>query len=175
MKAIRRFVVLLLSTFCGFSIFGAGFSFPFETLLIIVSSSSTLHWAIEMRKKKHLCSGLLIRKPELYGVYVINLKRKKVGGPRIPQGFPKPRLWYLYSMRSKNKEQLSLVLCFCGPLHSIVSGGFPLQPFDTDTPSITWLEICGLLPFHLQEILEPLLTYRFSQAALSDLPKPFKQ
>ena len=116
-----------------------------------------------------------IRKPELYGVYVINLKRKKVGGPRIPQGFPKPRPWYLYSMRSKNKEQLSLVLCFCGPLHSIVSGGFPLQPFDTDTPSITWLEICGLLSFHLQEILEPLLTYRFSQAALSDLPKPFKQ
>ena len=28
-KAVRRFVVLLLSSFCGFSIFAAGFSFAF--------------------------------------------------------------------------------------------------------------------------------------------------
>lgn len=98
---------------------------------------------------------------------------EKRWGPRIPQGFPKPRLWYLYSMRSKNKEQLSLVLCFCGPLYSIVSGGFPLQPFDTDTPSITWLEICGLLPFHLQEILEPLLIYRFSQSSSKDFIRAY--
>ena len=41
------FVVLLLSSFCGFSIFAAGFSF------VNVSSSSTLQ-AIEIKKKKCL-------------------------------------------------------------------------------------------------------------------------
>ena len=36
------FVVLLLGSFCGFSIFVAGFSLLLATLLIIVSPSSTL-------------------------------------------------------------------------------------------------------------------------------------
>ena len=41
LKADRRFVVLLLSTFSGFSILPR--VFPLATLLVIVSSSSTLH------------------------------------------------------------------------------------------------------------------------------------
>ena len=44
------FVVLLLGSFCGFSIFVAGFSLLLATLLIIVSPSSTLQ-AIEIKKK----------------------------------------------------------------------------------------------------------------------------
>ena len=52
LKAVCRFVVLLLSTFCSFSIFVAGVFFALATLLIIVSSSLTLHLAIEIKKKK---------------------------------------------------------------------------------------------------------------------------
>ena len=51
LKAVCRFVVLLLSTFCSFSIFVAGVFFALATLLIIVSSSLTLHLAIEIKKK----------------------------------------------------------------------------------------------------------------------------
>ena len=50
LKAVCRFVVLLLSTFCSFSIFVAGVFFALATLLIIVSSSLTLHLAIEIKK-----------------------------------------------------------------------------------------------------------------------------
>ena len=55
LKADRRFVVLLLSTFSGFSILPRVFPLPLATLLVIVSSSS-LHWA---NKKKGVCHGLL--------------------------------------------------------------------------------------------------------------------
>ena len=58
LKAVCRFVVLLLSTFCSFSIFVAGVFFALATLLIIVSSSLTLHLAIEI-KKKRVCNGFL--------------------------------------------------------------------------------------------------------------------
>ena len=58
LKAVCRFVVLLLSTFCSFSIFVAGVFFALATLLIIVSSSLTLHLAIEI-KKKRVCIGFL--------------------------------------------------------------------------------------------------------------------
>ena len=51
LKAVCRFVVLLLSTFSSFSIFVAGVFFALATLLIIVSSSLTLHLAIEIKKK----------------------------------------------------------------------------------------------------------------------------
>ena len=58
LKAVCRFVVLLLSTFCSFSIFVAGVFFALATLLIIVSSSLTRHLAIEI-KKKRVCIGFL--------------------------------------------------------------------------------------------------------------------
>ena len=58
LKAVCRFVVLLLSTFCSFSIFVAGVFFALATLLIIVSSSLMLHLAIEI-KKKRVCIGFL--------------------------------------------------------------------------------------------------------------------
>ena len=58
LKAVCRFFVLLLSTFCSFSIFVAGFfSLPLATLLINFSSSLTLHLAIEI--KKRVCNGFL--------------------------------------------------------------------------------------------------------------------
>ena len=59
LKAVCRFVVLLLSTFCSFSIFVAGVFFALATLLIIVSSSLTLHSAIEIKKKNLVCIGFL--------------------------------------------------------------------------------------------------------------------
>ena len=54
LKAVCRFVVFLLSTFCSFSIFVAGVFFALVTFLIIVSSSLTLHLAIEIKKKTWL-------------------------------------------------------------------------------------------------------------------------
>ena len=56
LKAVCRFVVFLLSTFCSFSIFVAGVFFALVTFLIIVSSSLTLHLAIEIKKKKNLAA-----------------------------------------------------------------------------------------------------------------------
>ena len=61
LKAVCRFVVLLLSTFCSFSIFVAGVFFALTTLLIIVSSSLTLHLAIEIKKKNMSASGFFSR------------------------------------------------------------------------------------------------------------------
>ena len=58
LKAVCRFIVLLLNTVCSFSIFAAGFPLLLATLLIIVSFSSTLHCAIEI-KNKRVCNGLL--------------------------------------------------------------------------------------------------------------------
>ena len=57
LKADRRFVVLLLSTFSGFSILPRVFPLPLATLLVIVSSSS-LHWA---NKKKVSAMGYFSR------------------------------------------------------------------------------------------------------------------
>ena len=53
-KAVRRFVVLLLSSFWDFPFLPRVFPLPLATLLVIVTSSSTLHWAIEIKKKKCL-------------------------------------------------------------------------------------------------------------------------
>ena len=50
-KAVRRFVVLLLSSFWDFPFLPRVFPLPLATLLVIVTSSSTLHWAIEIKKK----------------------------------------------------------------------------------------------------------------------------
>ena len=58
LKAVCRFIVLLINKVCGFSIFAAGFPLLLATLLIIVSFSSTLHGAIEI-KNKRVCNGLL--------------------------------------------------------------------------------------------------------------------
>ena len=55
MKAFSQFVVLPLSTFCGFSIL----PLPLATLLIIVSSSSMPLWEFEI--KKCACHGLIFR------------------------------------------------------------------------------------------------------------------
>ena len=57
-KAVRRFVVLLLSSFWDFPFLPRVFPLPLATLLVIVTSSSTLHWAIEI-KKKSVWNGLL--------------------------------------------------------------------------------------------------------------------
>ena len=52
LKAVCRFVVLLLSTFYSFFHFCRGFYLcHFATLPIIVPPSSTLQWAIEIKKK----------------------------------------------------------------------------------------------------------------------------
>ena len=49
LKAVCGFVVFPLSTFSGFFIFAAVSFFAFGFLPIFVLSSSTLHWAIELK------------------------------------------------------------------------------------------------------------------------------
>ena len=56
-KAVCRFVVLLLSTFSGFSIYAAGFSFAFSNFTHYCFV--LLNAPLSDRDKKGVCNGLL--------------------------------------------------------------------------------------------------------------------
>ena len=59
LKAVCRFVVFTSAHFPVFPFFPRVFPLHLATLLVTVSSSSTLHWVIEIEKTKRVCNGLI--------------------------------------------------------------------------------------------------------------------